>query len=187
MRNNKTPIVRAARGNGVARKQTTAAESKRTRTVAAPLAEVIGFDYDFGRTAADAIRLFSDAVVFKLFKSAAQQQLSDFIRQCRAGTKQRPAMSDKQLKAAVRDWSPELKRRGKSPVVKASKFIGKMTEDEKAEMRRLLDEGEGSGGFGATNGKGHAVVAGSNDENVEDVGERDDAVNLVENHDTHVA
>ncbi len=76
----------------------------------------------------------SSAVLQKLFVQAAAQQLRDYVNRIRQPTKNRPALDDDALRYAIRNWVPEIRRRGKSPVEHAAKFIGSMTAEEKAEL-----------------------------------------------------
>lgn len=113
----------------------------------------IQVEYDFGSTIDEAVAKFDgpsplDKVVFACFLTGAKMQLQDMIRRCLARTKTvgegknkktvPDPMTHEQIAQEVANWRPEIKRRGISPITKAEKLIGTMTEDEKAELIRRL-------------------------------------------------
>ena len=90
-------------------------------------------DYNFGATIDDSIFLFTKTVVHQLFMQAAKQQLRDFLR-----SKPMRKASPEEIATALQTWKPVVKRRGKSAVEKAARFVAGMTAAEKAELQRML-------------------------------------------------
>ncbi len=110
----------------------------RVRAETLDIATLIGQPYDIETVLANT----PTNVLSYLAKQAAQAQLSEYARRLMKGSSKMPAHSGDALRDAILAWAPSVKRRGKSPVEKVSRFLTGMTLEEKAELRAMLAENE---------------------------------------------
>jgi hypothetical protein len=130
--NNVTKAVKRS-----ARKATKPSKTKPRDPIPTAL-ELLGREYPVGLNLQDAVAAYGEDVVFRLYTTAAKQQLADFIKLCLTPTRKRQPMSKEDLKFAVENWRPLIKHRGQTTVQKAMKFVDTMTPEEREELHRLM-------------------------------------------------
>lgn len=90
--------------------------------------------FAFGETLDDAAHLFGTDTVHALFVSAARQQLAEWARKLLTRKKTPLSLEQLQTSLDLYDWTPGLKKRGKSPLEKAAAFLETMSPEERAKL-----------------------------------------------------
>lgn len=91
--------------------------------------------YDFGDDLASAAKMHGEKEVFDIYVRGGKVDLQAFVRRLQKGGK-----TDKEIVAAVKkEWKPGVKAaRGKSQLEKATDAFGKLSDAEKAALRKKL-------------------------------------------------
>ncbi len=113
-------------------------KAPRVRAEAIDVAQLIGQPFDINA----AMTSLDHATQLYLMRQAATAQLTEFVRRAMKGSAKQPALSGDELRNAILAWTPAIRRRGKSPVEKASKFLAGMSAEEKAELAKMLATSE---------------------------------------------
>ncbi len=109
-------------------------KAPRVRAEAIDVAQLIGQPFDINA----AMTSLDHATQLYLMRQAATAQLTEFVRRAMKGSAKQPALSGEELKAAIEQWRPSVKRRGKSPIAKISKVVATMSAEERQQLRDLL-------------------------------------------------
>lgn len=97
-----------------------------------------GIAFSTPSTLEEAATAWGGSVVLALANASMRLQLSEFVRKLKAST---PTPTPEAVQAAVTNWKPEVKRRGKPVTEKFEKFAAGMTlEDKKALLAKLQAE-----------------------------------------------
>lgn len=100
---------------------------------------VFSTTYKFGANLDEAVALFGADAVYNNFRQQATIGLQSLIRRNLTPDKEGKTATDEEIQAAVDAWKPGSKQvTRKSAVEKAQDAIGKMSEDEKAELLKQL-------------------------------------------------
>jgi hypothetical protein len=85
-------------------------------------------EFDLPESTTEAVKQFTEEVVFSRFKSALVIDLQSFIRV--QLSKEKPP-TPKELQDAVNGWEPGVRQQGKSAAEKADNLMGKLTSEER--------------------------------------------------------
>ena len=98
----------------------------------------VSVNFDFGGTLQEAIGLFGEDLVYNKFVAAARIDLQSFMRGMI-----RTEKNQQEMDAAVAEWRPGMKARGKSPQEKIKAILAKFDPEEaKAIIEAALLAGE---------------------------------------------
>lgn len=90
-------------------------------------------DYNFGENLKESADLFGKELVHNKFISQVKVDLQAFIRNhLKAGT------PDKEIQKLVSEWKPGMKGPGKSKVEKTLGLYEKLSDEEKAQLKKML-------------------------------------------------
>lgn len=93
--------------------------------------------FDFGADLNASSGLFGAEAVHALFVSAARQQLTDWARKLYTRKKSPLALDIIQLALDNGDFTPGLKKRGKSSLEKAAAFLDAMSPEERTKLAEM--------------------------------------------------
>jgi len=94
--------------------------------------------FDFGDNLEEAVEKFGEEVVFSRYQTAVTVDLQGFIRGMmkKVNDKDEFVMSDEQIVEKAKGWTPGVKKSPKSDKDKALEFLGKLSEEDLAEVLR---------------------------------------------------
>lgn len=102
----------------------------------------ITFEYDLGEDLAGACALFGEETVWAAAKSELLTSVRDKVRPQLEATD--PVIEDAQILASLKGWKIGVRSlRVKDPMDKISKLFAALTDDQKAEVAKILKSRQG--------------------------------------------